>query len=244
MATENHVKSTLTQFLAETALDPGIFLKMINDCWQSHCQQMILIRSIFLYLDRKYVLQNAAVMSIWDMGLEIFKVAFERKEKLDCDDSVNKKSELLLRCTWFRNRWSSRAPSTACCCWSTANARATRSTGRCSSRCCACSPTSASTRKPSKPSRPTLRRARRRLRCTERGPLFLVRRAGFWRRRSACTAPRASGWCRSARCPSTSSTSTNGFTKRMNASCTTSTSPPSKSTPPTYSRVLKRSKSH
>ena len=99
MATENHVKSTLTQFLAETALDPGIFLKMINDCWQSHCQQMILIRSIFLYLDRKYVLQNAAVMSIWDMGLEIFKVAFERKEKLDCDDSVNKKSELLLRCT-------------------------------------------------------------------------------------------------------------------------------------------------
>ena len=34
---------------------------------------MILIRSIFLYLDRTYVLQNASVMSLWDMGLDTFK---------------------------------------------------------------------------------------------------------------------------------------------------------------------------
>nr|CAG4649961.1 EOG090X01NX [Sida crystallina] len=70
---ESHVQSNLDQFLAESA-DPGIFLKMMNDCWQSHCQQMILIRSIFLYLDRTYVLQNPAVVSLWDMGLDTFKI--------------------------------------------------------------------------------------------------------------------------------------------------------------------------
>lgn len=30
------------------------------------------IRSIFLYLDRKYALQNPNVKSIWDMGLSLF----------------------------------------------------------------------------------------------------------------------------------------------------------------------------
>lgn len=37
----------------------------MDDCWLSHCQQMIMIRSIFLYLDRTYVLQNPTVHSIW-----------------------------------------------------------------------------------------------------------------------------------------------------------------------------------
>ncbi|KAH3815364.1 hypothetical protein DPMN_143886, partial [Dreissena polymorpha] len=49
------------------------FLKKIDHCWQSHCQQMIMIRSIFLFLDRTYVLQNSAIMSIWDMGLDLFR---------------------------------------------------------------------------------------------------------------------------------------------------------------------------
>lgn len=32
-----------------------------------------MIRSIFLFLDRTYVLQNASICSIWDMGLELFR---------------------------------------------------------------------------------------------------------------------------------------------------------------------------
>lgn len=71
--TEEHVRSNLAPFLGES-IDPGVFLRMLNDCWTAHCRQMILIRSIFLYLDRKYVLQNPGVASIWDMGLETFKV--------------------------------------------------------------------------------------------------------------------------------------------------------------------------
>lgn len=71
---EGHVQSNVGQFLGESTIDPAVFLKAMNDCWQSHCQQMILIRGIFLCLDRKYVLQNAGVMSLWDMGLDTFKV--------------------------------------------------------------------------------------------------------------------------------------------------------------------------
>ncbi|KAF0884853.1 CUL4A protein, partial [Crocuta crocuta] len=55
------------------SLDSVLFLKKINTCWQDHCRQMIMIRSIFLFLDRTYVLQNSMLPSIWDMGLELFR---------------------------------------------------------------------------------------------------------------------------------------------------------------------------
>lgn len=70
---ETHVKSNINQFLAES-MDSLFFLKQMNSCWQAHCRQMIMIRSIFLFLDRTYVLQNAAISSIWDMGLEMFRM--------------------------------------------------------------------------------------------------------------------------------------------------------------------------
>ncbi len=62
--TETHVKSHIKQFIGEST-DKQIFLKKINECWLSHCRQMIMIRSIFLYLDRTFVLQNPSVPSIW-----------------------------------------------------------------------------------------------------------------------------------------------------------------------------------
>ncbi|KAJ8980577.1 hypothetical protein NQ317_018704 [Molorchus minor] len=68
---ENHVSHNIEQFLAES-MDRFLFLKKMNDTWLAHCNQMIMIRSIFLYLDRTYVLQNPNISSIWDMGLELF----------------------------------------------------------------------------------------------------------------------------------------------------------------------------
>lgn len=62
--TEKHVKANIEQFMAES-MDRHIFLKRMNECWLSHCQQMIMIRGIFLYLDRTYVLQNPTIHSIW-----------------------------------------------------------------------------------------------------------------------------------------------------------------------------------
>ncbi|XP_053163131.1 cullin-4A isoform X2 [Hemicordylus capensis] len=69
---EDHVKAQILQFRGDS-LDSLLFLKKINKCWQDHCRQMIMIRSIFLFLDRTYVLQNSMLPSIWDMGLELFR---------------------------------------------------------------------------------------------------------------------------------------------------------------------------
>ncbi|NXQ28821.1 CUL4A protein, partial [Alaudala cheleensis] len=71
---EEHVKAQILQFREYPfSLDSLLFLKKINKCWQDHCRQMIMIRSIFLFLDRTYVLQNSVLPSIWDMGLELFR---------------------------------------------------------------------------------------------------------------------------------------------------------------------------
>ncbi|KAF4527830.1 hypothetical protein B566_EDAN016314 [Ephemera danica] len=70
--TEKHVEANVKPFLAES-MDRHVFLRRMNECWQAHCRQMIQIRSIFLYLDRTYVLQNATIHSIWDMGLDLFR---------------------------------------------------------------------------------------------------------------------------------------------------------------------------
>ncbi|EDM08876.1 similar to cullin 4A (predicted), isoform CRA_b [Rattus norvegicus] len=69
---EDHVQAQILPF-REYSLDSVLFLKKINTCWQDHCRQMIMIRSIFLFLDRTYVLQNSMLPSIWDMGLELFR---------------------------------------------------------------------------------------------------------------------------------------------------------------------------
>ncbi|CAG8716837.1 7027_t:CDS:10 [Cetraspora pellucida] len=53
--------------------DDEAFLQVVDRCWQAHCEQMGLIRSIFLYLDRTYVLQTPGIASIWDMGIELFR---------------------------------------------------------------------------------------------------------------------------------------------------------------------------
>ncbi|KAL3973252.1 receptor-type tyrosine-protein phosphatase U [Sarotherodon galilaeus] len=82
---EDHIKAQIDQFreypftvsLAESHREGVVifvlFLKKIDKCWQDHCRQMIMIRSIFLFLDRTYVLQNSMLPSIWDMGLELFR---------------------------------------------------------------------------------------------------------------------------------------------------------------------------
>ncbi|KFP80278.1 Cullin-4B [Acanthisitta chloris] len=71
----------LNDFLMDS-LDSVLFLKKIDKCWQDHCRQMIMIRSIFLFLDRTYVLQNSMLPSIWDMGLELFRTHIISDQKV------------------------------------------------------------------------------------------------------------------------------------------------------------------
>ena len=42
-------------------------------CWEGHCAQMLTIRSIFLYLDRTYVIANSGIRSLFEMGLQLFR---------------------------------------------------------------------------------------------------------------------------------------------------------------------------
>ncbi|NXA66721.1 CUL4B protein, partial [Mohoua ochrocephala] len=85
---EDHIKAQIHQFreypffLAVDKPKFVLFLKKIDKCWQDHCRQMIMIRSIFLFLDRTYVLQNSMLPSIWDMGLELFRTHIISDQKV------------------------------------------------------------------------------------------------------------------------------------------------------------------
>jgi len=70
---ESHVKDTIQHFLGD-GMDNFIFLKKMDSLWKSHCRQTTMIRSIFLYLDRVYVLQNSTILSIWDVGLQLWRL--------------------------------------------------------------------------------------------------------------------------------------------------------------------------
>ncbi|XP_056675965.1 cullin-4B-like [Monodelphis domestica] len=78
---EEHIRYQILQF-QEDSLDSVLFLKKIDKCWQNHCRQMVMIRSIFLFLDRTYILQNSMLPSIWDMGLELFRTHIISDQKV------------------------------------------------------------------------------------------------------------------------------------------------------------------
>ncbi|NWV67848.1 CUL4B protein, partial [Malurus elegans] len=83
---EDHIKAQIHQFREYPFLalnKPKLFcLQEYDKCWQDHCRQMIMIRSIFLFLDRTYVLQNSMLPSIWDMGLELFRTHIISDQKV------------------------------------------------------------------------------------------------------------------------------------------------------------------
>ena len=68
-----HTKASLAGVAAHVGTGAAAFLRHMNAAWLRHCQQMLLIRSIFLYLDRSYVLTAADTRSLFDMGLQQFR---------------------------------------------------------------------------------------------------------------------------------------------------------------------------
>lgn len=47
-------------------------LVQIAACWKDHCEQMLTIRSTFLYLDRTYVISTSGTRSLFEMGLQLY----------------------------------------------------------------------------------------------------------------------------------------------------------------------------
>jgi cullin-4 len=64
---EEHIKSELGRLMERMAStsDALSFLTFLNAMWQDHCQHTLVIRSVFLYLDRTYVIQTPGIRSIW-----------------------------------------------------------------------------------------------------------------------------------------------------------------------------------
>ncbi|KAG2302196.1 hypothetical protein Bca52824_030847 [Brassica carinata] len=69
---EEHISAALQSLVGQDT-DLSVFLSLVEKCWQDFCDQMLMIRSIALTLDRKYVIQNPNVRSLWEMGLQLFR---------------------------------------------------------------------------------------------------------------------------------------------------------------------------
>ncbi|KAJ0405103.1 hypothetical protein P43SY_000514 [Pythium insidiosum] len=61
------------EHLETTGGDVTLFLEAVHALWQDHCDDMLVLRTIFLYLDRTYVVQTPHVASIWEMGLQLLR---------------------------------------------------------------------------------------------------------------------------------------------------------------------------
>ncbi len=96
---ETHIAAKLRSLLVGQSPDAVVFLSHVESCWQDHCDQMLVIRSIALYLDRTYVIQNSGVRSLWDMGLQLF-----RRHLSACSEVESKTVSGLLRLV-EKERW-------------------------------------------------------------------------------------------------------------------------------------------
>lgn len=64
-----HISQQIAALQAKTQMAPAAFLERVSAAWDDHCSQMLLIRSIFLYLDRTYVMGLPGTRSLFDTGL-------------------------------------------------------------------------------------------------------------------------------------------------------------------------------
>ncbi|ONK65143.1 uncharacterized protein A4U43_C07F34130 [Asparagus officinalis] len=69
---EVHISAALMSLVGQSP-DLVVFLSLVVKCWQDFSDQMLIIRSIALYLDRTYVKQTNGVDSLWEMGLKLFE---------------------------------------------------------------------------------------------------------------------------------------------------------------------------
>jgi cullin-4 len=73
--TDEHTRNVLDKF-KQNDYEQIHFLNEMNSTWKSFCRHLSMIRGIYLFLDRKFVLSDTTVMSIWDLGIDKFKNYF------------------------------------------------------------------------------------------------------------------------------------------------------------------------
>ncbi|PAA48168.1 hypothetical protein BOX15_Mlig016126g2 [Macrostomum lignano] len=71
MVFDQFVQSNLHKFLTDSP-DTVSYLRTLASFWDNYCCQILMIRCIFLFLDRQHVLFNPEMRSLWDLGLNTF----------------------------------------------------------------------------------------------------------------------------------------------------------------------------
>ncbi|KAG6595943.1 putative Cullin family protein [Phytophthora cinnamomi] len=78
-----HIRASVEDLLQYTGGDMNLFLEAVHKLWEDHCEDMLVIRTIFLYLDRTYVMQTPHIASIWDMGLNLVRDNLVERRSLE-----------------------------------------------------------------------------------------------------------------------------------------------------------------
>ncbi|KAG7392911.1 Cullin-4A [Phytophthora boehmeriae] len=78
-----HIQERVEKLVQYTAGDMNLFLEAVHRLWEDHCEDMLVIRTIFLYLDRTYVMQTPHIASIWDMGLNLVRDNLVQRRSLE-----------------------------------------------------------------------------------------------------------------------------------------------------------------
>ena len=75
---EQHIATALGTLSTEASLAlPDLpYLTLVASIWEGQCTRLLTLRSVFLYLDRSYVLHLSTVHSLWEMGLQIIRKHF------------------------------------------------------------------------------------------------------------------------------------------------------------------------
>lgn len=63
-ACEAHISSLVSSF-AGVSRSPQALLEAVQSTWSAHCSQMVMVRNVFLYLDRTYVRDTPGTRSLW-----------------------------------------------------------------------------------------------------------------------------------------------------------------------------------
>lgn len=70
--------------LARDHGDPNVWLVRVDNAWKRHCDEIILLRGIFLELDRKYMLRSdEREKSVWDMALVLWQTSLESEYHIE-----------------------------------------------------------------------------------------------------------------------------------------------------------------
>uniref|UniRef100_M4BK01 Cullin family profile domain-containing protein n=1 Tax=Hyaloperonospora arabidopsidis (strain Emoy2) TaxID=559515 RepID=M4BK01_HYAAE len=78
-----HVRERVEDLVQYTGGNMDLFLEAVHRLWEDHCEDMLVIRTIFLYLDRTYVMQTPHVASIWDMGLNLVRNNLVQRQSME-----------------------------------------------------------------------------------------------------------------------------------------------------------------